>query len=93
MARTRTTLIPKNVPAGFPVRALLMFNEKFPHAHNDARVQQKVSILLRTLDGQAFYKAEQLQFKKEQLYAMSHVRGFRALPQDAQSNIMRLAWK
>lgn len=73
-----------------------MFNEKFPHAHNDARTlrtQQKVSILLRTHDGQAFYKREQLQFKKAQLYAMSHARGFRALPQDAQSKIMGLVWE
>ena len=93
MARTRTTIIPKNVPAGFTGRALSMFNKKFPNAHIDARPQQKVSLLLRTHDGQAFYKQEQLQFKKAQLYAMSRVRGFRALPLDAQSTIMGLAWE
>ena len=75
-----------------------MLKKNFPHAHNlmqvnDARPHQNVSLLLRTPDGQAFYKREQLQFKKSQLYAMSHVPGFHALPRDAQSKIMEIVWE
>lgn len=94
MARTRTTLIPKNVPAGFTNRALSLFKKKFSKADMEGlRVKQKVSILLMSQEGKQFYKGENLEFKKSQLYAMSHVPGFHALPHDAQSKIMGFAWE